>query len=286
MGAWRRLRLLIRVSRPVFWVIIPLVYVIGLAYGRYGLSYDGFQVTAPLVLQLFSLSFPFCLFTCGINDIHDRESDQHNPRKKAGLEGGRLKAGNHVFVFRAVLLSGLFVMAAAVCTWNLLNIYYTVILLIFAYAYSAPPARLKARTPLDLVAAGVIAFLAPFALGYSMVDNALTLPLEVYLFTFCVMGIHAFSTIVDYDTDKRVGDNTFAVVWGKRAAALVPAAAFGLTIFFLNETITRAYFGFCIGLFLLVAVFLAPQAARWCLRFIYVGFVTAVAAWILPMMTK
>jgi 4-hydroxybenzoate polyprenyltransferase len=46
------------------------------------------------------------------------------------------------------------------------------------------------------------------------------------------MGIHAFSTIMDYDVDEKVGIKTFATVFGKRSAALFAFLAFVLTAFF------------------------------------------------------
>ncbi len=67
--------LLLKVSRPLGWVVAPLVFVIGFYYSN---SY----LTLLSIVQIILLSFPFSIILYGINDLYDYDSDRLNPRKK------------------------------------------------------------------------------------------------------------------------------------------------------------------------------------------------------------
>jgi 4-hydroxybenzoate polyprenyltransferase len=152
--------------------------------------------------------------------------------------------------------------------------------LVLAYTYSTPPWRLKVRPPLDVVSAGIIGFLAPFALGFSFVDDAKSLPPQAYYFTLCVMGFHAFSTIMDYSVDKNMGDRTFAVACGKRATALFPAAVFLGSLVAVNTPYVRVFFLACAALSLAVALFPSERLARYSFLAMFAAAAIAVAVWV------
>ncbi|WP_291321866.1 hypothetical protein, partial [Desulfonatronospira sp.] len=78
---WKSLLILLKASRPPLWPALPLVFCMGLIYGEYGLLSPDFRFTPLMLLQMAMLSFPLCLFTFGLNDIHDHASDSINPRK-------------------------------------------------------------------------------------------------------------------------------------------------------------------------------------------------------------
>lgn len=83
-------KLLMKVSRPAGWIIAPLIFLIALFY-------SGASLSLLSIVQLILLSFPFCVFLYGINDIYDYESDKLNNRKKL-LEGIKLDRKDHKFV--------------------------------------------------------------------------------------------------------------------------------------------------------------------------------------------
>ena len=64
--------------------------------------------------------------------------------------------------------------------------------------------------------------------------GSMNLPLEPYLIALCVAGLHAYTTIMDCSTDRKAGHRTFAILYGKRTAAIlafltiVVALAFGM----------------------------------------------------------
>lgn len=194
------------------WVLAPAVFLIGLMY------YGG-TLTPLSIFQLILLSIPFSLLLYGINGIYDYESDQINPRKQLVAEPALEPQYHRLIKKCAIIVAGVLIISSAM-TLNLGNIIGIILLLFFAFQYSAPPLRLKEKPLLDSISNGIIYFLAPFLLGASFVTSILAFPPHVYILTFCVMGIHSFSTIMDYSADQEVGDRTFAVVLGKRAAAL------------------------------------------------------------------
>jgi 4-hydroxybenzoate polyprenyltransferase len=254
----------------------------GLAYGQHGLDTPFFRFTPLIILQMCMLSFPICLFIFGLNDIYDHISDQMNPRKK-GLEGIRLDTGYHNAVKMSALVVGIVFLCISVVTQNLINVYFSITLLCLSYVYSAPPWRLKIRPPLDVLSGGIIGFLAPFALGYSFVDDATAIPLQAYYFTCCVMGFHAFSTIMDYDVDKRSGDRTFAVAYGKRVAALFPALIFLFSPFFVHVNYIKFFFMACLGMFILVAIIPSEKIARYSFLAMSTIAIALLSIWIVSL---
>jgi len=281
----RRFLILLKISRPPFWIVLPLVFCMGLAYGQRGLADPSFRFTPLIVLQMFLLSFPFCLFTFGLNDIHDQASDQINPRKM-GIEGIRLETRDHRMVKIAAFFVGIVFLCVSAASANLANVYFAVTLLCLSYVYSTPPWRLKTRPPFDAVSAGILGFFAPFALGYSFVDDATALPLQAYYFTCCVMGFHAFSTIMDYDVDKRSGDRTFAVAYGKRAAALFPAAVSLCGLLFVRLNYLKIFAMVGLILFIVTAVIPSERIARRFYRALFLGAIAVAGVWIAPFMLR
>lgn len=232
------------------------------------------------MLQMFMLSFPICLFIFGLNDIYDHSSDQINPRKK-GLEGIRLDPSYHGTVKMGSLIAGLAFLCISITTGNLINIYFAITILCLAYVYSVPPWRLKIRAPFDVISAGILGFFAPFALAYSLVDDVKTIPFQVYYFTLCVMGLHAFSTIMDYTVDQCVGDQTFAVTFGKQIAALFPAVIFLFSPFFTHVIYIKIFFMFCFLLCIVFIVIPSDKLARYFFLTMFIGAFSVLSIWIL-----
>ena len=94
------------------------------------------------------------------------------------------------------------------------------------------------------------------------------------------MGFHAFSTIMDFEADKRVGDRTFAVAYGKRIAALFPATitSFGFIVVQLNYV--KIFFLFCSLLFLITAIYSSEKLARYFFIAIYAASICVVGFWL------
>jgi 4-hydroxybenzoate polyprenyltransferase len=216
-----RLVLLIQVSRPIVWPVLPLVYYLGLHSARAPLS-------AAAILQMLALTFPMNLIGCGLNDLYDYESDCRSPRRRA-IWGAVIGTGDHALVWRAVIFMVPIVLLIAAATGNSSNLIAALLLVSVAWLYSVPPIRLKERPPFDSLANGLGYFLLPFTMGYSLGREPLTMPLRYYLLALCVCGIHALATAADYEADKAAGHRTLAVQFGRRAATAFAFATFFVT---------------------------------------------------------
>ena len=235
--------LLIRTSRPLGWFIAPLVFLLGLtAFG---------SPLSPLtILQLILFTFPYCVLLYGTNDIFDYEADKLNPRKTVP-DSPEIETQFFPLVKNLSLVVAIVLFTSAVITLNLTNIVAMILFLFFSYFYSAPPLRFKERPPLDSFSNGIIYFYAPVSLGASFGATLLDIPIQAYFITACVMGIHSFSTVMDYSADKLAGDRTFAVVLRKQTASFFTVLVFTIAYFF------SGFQGSVVGYFLIFCALLA-----------------------------
>lgn len=272
-----RLLLLLQVSRPILWPVLPLVYYLGLNAAR-----------APLkrvaILQLAMLTLPMNLLGCGLNDIYDYDSDRRSTRRKS-IWGAVVDERNRGAVWWAGAAMVPLVIGSALATHNWFNVAATCGLVLVAWAYSVPPARLKERPPLDSLANGLGFFLLPFVMGYSLGADPAAMPLKYYLLALTVCGIHSLATAADYDADRAAGHCTMAVAFGPRVATAITFVTFALAL------IAGDYQGVAVRIYLAagtlaaLAALVAPRVRvvhAACLT-IFVGFLVAaichVAGW-------
>jgi 4-hydroxybenzoate polyprenyltransferase len=218
--------LLIQVSRPVIWPVLPLVYALGMQAARV-------SPNLVTIAQMVLLTFPMNLIGCGLNDLYDYESDRRSPRRRA-IWGAVIRPEDRTFVWEACIAMMPVVIFGGCISRNTDNFVATVSLVLVAWLYSVPPARLKERPPLDSLANGLGYFLLPFSMGYSLGADIRTIPARYYFLTACVAGIHALATAADYDADRAAGHRTIAVIAGKRVAAGLSFLAFLVTWWFVE----------------------------------------------------
>lgn len=263
-----RLTFLYKVSRPLGWLIAPLVFFIGLFY-------SGAELTLLPMLQALLLSFPYCIILYGINDIYDYESDKLNPRKKPiELNSERIYSIKKVSAIVALLL-----IISSLLTLDISNIAAMVSLLFLSYHYSATPLRFKERPPLDSFSNGALFFIV-FAIGFSFGKTVFEIPPKIYFVALCVMGIHSFSTVMDYSADKKAGHTTFAGALGKRTASLFALVVFVSSFLFskIGNVSINYYFIFCSLLFSIAAIYPSERLASILFKLVFAGFIaTAVS---------
>ena len=265
-----KFKLIVKVSRPVFWLIFPLVFV-------FGMLISGAKLTFLPLLQILLLSFPYSIILYGINDVYDYESDKRNPRKNS-MWGFILKPAYDSLIINASIFSAVVIFLSSLITLNLLNIIVMSIALFLAYAYSAPPLRLKTKPPLDSITNGAY-FIVPFLLGASFGKFPSHLLVQAVWVTVSVMGLHAFSTIMDYSSDKEAGERTFAIMFGKRTAAIIPFIIFFSELLFagFELSILNYYLLFCASLALIESFFPSEKLATLFFKLIFFGFfITAI----------
>jgi 4-hydroxybenzoate polyprenyltransferase len=264
-----RIVLLVQVSRPILWPVLPLVYLLGLHAASATLS-------TTTIVQMLLLTFPMNLIGCGLNDIFDYESDRRSQRRRS-IWGAVVGDAERPFVWQAALCMMPLVILGSAATRNRENFVATVSLLLVAWVYSVPPMRLKERPPLDSLANGLGYFLLPLVMGYSLGADPRSMPLRYYLLAFCVCGVHALATAADYDADKSAGHRTLATMYSRRGAAALAFATF-LTASLLGDfhgTAVRAYICVCMMATLLAALFPHDRVIAAACATVYVGFIAA-----------
>lgn len=216
---------LIIISRPVAWPIGPVMVFAGMVW-------TGSNLTLVSIGQMLMMTFPLCLFAYGINDVYDYESDAVNNRRKNSIAGASAdRSLDRVVQELSTIIVTAFMVISAM-TGNLYNLALSGVLVLLAYAYSAPPIRLKTRPPLDSLVNGVMYVLIPFAVGYSYSGSLEGFPRDILWMVVCVMAVHAIASVLDFKADRDAGDKTIAVVLGRRLTIFLSAFIFLLTATF------------------------------------------------------
>jgi len=268
-----KLKVLIMASRPVGWIIAPLIFLAAL-------TYSGAQLNTLSWIQFILLSFPFCLFVYGINDVYDYKSDRLNGRKYS-FHGIKLDKKYHKLVNISSFIVFLLFLISAFLTDNGFNILSVFGLLFFGYYYSAKPFRFKTKALLDSISNGLI-FLMVIFMGYSFGGSIFDIESKFYWLALGVVGIHSFSTIMDYSVDRRVKDYTFAVKFGKRTAASFSLILFLLILFFsgFKSLEILLFLIYCSFVFLVSVVYPNEKFARGLFVSIFFAFLFCVVYFI------
>jgi 4-hydroxybenzoate polyprenyltransferase len=221
----RRLRYLLRASRPRFWLYLAGPVAVGVVYG----ATDPGDLFTPTSLALFAYFLvPANVLLYGVNDVFDADVDERNPKK----DGPEVRYGGDRLVPAAVVASGLLVVVPLAVTpplaWPWIGGF-----LLLGVAYSAPPLRLKTRPPLDSLSNGL--YVLPGAAAYTAVAGAHPPALAVAGGWCWTMAMHTFSAVPDIEPDRRAGIETTATRLGAgwtyaycAACWTLAAVAFGL----------------------------------------------------------
>lgn len=201
---------LIRTSRPLGWIAAFCLFQMGMAAS--GARHS--PVTHALSV---ALTFPFCLFLFGINDLADLPSDQLNPRKGNWLHGASALAPT--FARYAPWAGALTVFAFCfLIPWRAGLVLFGI--LVVSWMYSSPPVRLKEVPIVDgLVTATIMVGLV--LVGHFMMPEPPAVPMEVFMVAPTLAGLHIFASVADEASDRTAGHPTLAVRLGPMKAAYV-----------------------------------------------------------------
>ncbi|NQZ85451.1 MAG: UbiA family prenyltransferase [Nanoarchaeales archaeon] len=209
---------MIKISRLILWIGGLSLFFLGTKIAQVDFSY-------LLVFYYVLLSFPVNVIVYGLNDIYDYESDKLNPRKNTA-QGLILEKTYHKLVLKYVWIFSLLFISISYLV-NLYVFLFSILFVLLCYVYSVPPIRLKTKAPIDSMVNG-IGYTLFFILGlYFNGFNGLYLELILTL-VFLFFGGHIFFTVLDYESDKIVGDKTFAVKYGKNFALFISFKTFTL----------------------------------------------------------
>ncbi|MWV64750.1 prenyltransferase [Halorubrum sp. JWXQ-INN 858] len=201
-----RLRYLLVLSRPRFWLYLAGPVAVGVTYGI--ADVDGLFTPTTVALAAYFL-LPANVLLYGVNDAFDAEIDAKNP-KKAGDREARWR-GDRV-VTAAIVAAGTLGAATFAITppvaWPYLAGFF-----VLGVGYSAPPLRFKTKPIADSVSNGL--YVLPGAAAYATVAGAhppLAALVGAWLWT---MGMHTFSAVPDIEPDRVAGIRTTATVLGE-----------------------------------------------------------------------
>ncbi|HUS26336.1 MAG TPA: UbiA family prenyltransferase [Nevskiaceae bacterium] len=231
----------------------PLMGVLSLAVFTSGYLLSGMAISWSTIVGAAFCFLPMGIMICGLNDIADRESDAQNDRK-GGAEGAVITKAETRLILWAAILSGLVPIIVFALTERYLAALTILGLALFAYTYSVPPIRLKTRPILDSFSNGIWILLV-LLLGFFVNTTGwsdIQFPTIPVLIT-TVLGttaFHALGALMDYDVDKRVGDNTVAIFLGKRGTALYSFGLFTACLVIINgrNAAVDTFFGACVVL--------------------------------------
>jgi len=226
----RILRYLLKHMVPIFWGVAIIPFYMAWVFATQKLfptlvgdvlvanppspgSYSEFY---SFVFALLALGPCLGGFTLLYNDYWDSEVDINSRRKGLfPLPRGLIK---HKTIFGASII----LMLSAVVFSLLVSVLFAMLVgicILLSFSYSTPPMRLKNRAGIDvmtnLVGSGLLCSIA----GWIVVKPFQTYPYVWGLASMAgVAAIYIPTTIIDQESDKAAGINTFAVFFGKRTA--------------------------------------------------------------------
>ncbi|KAF3481442.1 prenyltransferase [Arthroderma uncinatum] len=218
MAVLDRLRLLILATRPMYSMLVPSTYFLGIT------SSGTYPQAIPAALLAIGLLFPFSLILFGVNDAYDHDTDILNPRKEESwVDGTHLQKADQKLILFAAKVSTVLVLLlaipASIQSPQVLG--YMILSLFIAWTYSAPPLRLKERPIMDSLSNGVICFLI-WACGYTAAGNkdlahhaSDILRNGLFIF-FAGLAFHSQFAALDLEADAAANQRTVATVLGER----------------------------------------------------------------------
>ncbi len=265
--------LLIRTSRPASWAAGLLLFLTG-----FYVSGAAFTVPVLLNIQLLPL---LSLIIFGINDTYDYETDRRSKRKNSVIEGYALPKEKHAFVKKACAVAAAAFILFSLTTRNATNISTTIFAVLMAYAYSAPPLRLKEKPIIDSLS-NAVAVMVLLMLGFSYGGTMLEFPLKLVYASMGAAAAHALGALMDYTPDKKAGITTIATFFGKRFAAMFAAAIILAIILFsgIKSAVLNAYLWLVLAVSLTSFSLPEEKLVRKLSGIIFYAFLAAVALFI------
>jgi 4-hydroxybenzoate polyprenyltransferase len=208
-----RLKTLLNISRPRFWLYTAgpflLGYLAGLPSGGRNLLIPAFWM--PFLYFLIPAN---CLLY-GINDLFDAETDSIN-QKKVLQENLLIDRDRRSVIVLVAVSAGLSVGLLLLLPIGMWGIF--ILFCVLSVVYSAPPIRLKARPFWDSYSNSL--YVLPGFLGFMLTAQQLPSP-GIAIASMCwAAGMHAISAIPDIQPDREAQIETIAVRLGHRTTLI------------------------------------------------------------------
>lgn len=193
----------IRIRGVVTWSAISFI---GFILGMSSLDVSSYMV--PL-LTFVASTFCILSFTFALNNYYDADSDRENPRRMHinAIASGSISKQKGIF-----LNTAFFIFPLVISLLFKHEIFlFCVLLLVWMWAYSSPPLRLKGRPGVDVIW-HFFAFVLIILWG-SLIAGSISLITWLVAISFGIWSLIAqvWNHINDYSFDKDSGTVTFAV---------------------------------------------------------------------------
>ncbi|MFB6210015.1 MAG: prenyltransferase [Halobacteriales archaeon] len=206
-----RLRYLLALSRPRFWLYLAGPVIVGVTFGA---REPAMLFSTPAVVLFLYFLVPGNVLLYGINDVFDADIDVTNPKKDEGAREVRYQGDRTVLA--AITLATLIGMAVTgyVATITVAAVPWLIGFFALAIAYSTPPIRFKTTPLLDSLSNGL--YILPGIAAYVTLVGQQPPLAGIIGGLFWTMGMHTFSAIPDIEPDRQAGIDTTATWLGER----------------------------------------------------------------------
>lgn len=248
---------------PLLWIVLqPAVAFMGATAGSSSLP-------PVFYVSLATLTYPAAFIVYGLNDLYDVETDAYNDREV--VKDTVISRDDYAIVWGWAAIFTLICALPVVWSGKISTMLVGLLALFSAVAYSVPPLRLKTKPVLSLVTMSVGGW-ALYAFGYSFTGSISTISARSFFYGLLSHMAVSLGAIPDMEADKKAGDTTFPLVYGKTAAVSLALTSVIATI--LSGTVTGPvlWFLFIAGGGLLSMLFFERYLAHFRV-IMYAGFV-------------
>lgn len=213
----------------------------------YVLAFGRIDLNCIIGTIYFSFFYNFLMY--GVNDIFDYESDLKNPRKNS-IEGGLVDKQKHRLLFILIVACNIPVLLYLLISGSLASNILLVLIVFFAFSYSAKPLRFKEIPILDSINSS-LHFVLPFVFGL-LYGNTTSLPWPAIVAFFSWgAASQALGAIQDIKPDRAAGIASIATKLGSKFTNTYSLVLYILTCVIIAIT----YFPWGLAAALILAVF-------------------------------
>lgn len=218
------MRLLTTISRPEFLPANSASLIIGISWGINPPSDLIWGLTVPAILGCLVITL-VAAYGAQVNTMSDYELDLRDSRKKELVDAmgsfGRSRLRKSMTIELLLSLSLMLILLLVQAKPALLLIWIGGVFL--AYAYSAPPLRLKSRSWLAVIAMLTVLSILPISFVYHLFTSAVDPFFLIFLLgqAITVYGVIIPAEIRDYFGDKAMRIQTMTVRLGLAKASLL-----------------------------------------------------------------
>ncbi|MFB6301046.1 MAG: prenyltransferase [Halobacteriales archaeon] len=210
-----RLRYLLALSRPRFWLYLAGPVIVGVTFGARD---PGMLFSTPAIALFLYFLLPGNVLLYGINDVFDADIDVTNPKKNENAREVRYEGDRTVLAAIALATVIGIGLSWYIATITIAAIPWLIGFFALAVAYSTPPIRFKTTPLLDSLSNGL--YILPGIAAYVTLAGHQPPLAGILGGLFWTMGMHTFSAIPDIEPDRRAGITTTATWLGKRGTYL------------------------------------------------------------------